>query len=340
MEIIRTNQLTLLKKKLENVSIDHEKLLKRLIDDKKIIVICGPTGIGKTGLGINIARVLNTDIISADSMQVYRGMDIGTDKADTSKYGIKQYMVDIFEPGHSLTVMEFSDIARGIISDKFFIKKKIPLTVGGSGLYIKSIIDDLDRGPGKDPDFRNKIEEDIDKNGLDKYYRELMGIDEDYASKISKNDRRRIIRALEVFHHTGMPFSKFQKKWLSDSVYNVSFIGLDKDRKHLYEDIEERVDQMFEAGLLEEVNRLLNAGYWDSQSLVQAVGYKEVIASLEKKSSLEECVNEVKKNSRRLAKKQMTWFGRDSRINWIRVDNYDNMFDLIIDILKIIDGEL
>jgi tRNA dimethylallyltransferase len=340
MKILKTDQLALLKEKLDNISIDYEKLLKRLIDDKKIIVICGPTGIGKTSLGINIAQVLNTDIISADSMQVYKGMDIGTDKINTGKYGIKQYMVDIFEPGHSLTVMEFSDIARNIISDRFFQKKKIPLIVGGSGLYIKSIIDDLDKGPGKDPDFRNRIEEDINRNGLQKYYKELMEIDRDYALKISKNDRRRIIRALEVFHHTGMPFSRFQKKWLSNTVYNVSFIGLDKDRKLLYEDIEERVGQMFEAGLLEEVKNLLSTGYRDSQGLVQAVGYKEIIAFLEKKTSLEECVNEVKKNSRRLAKKQMTWFGRDNRINWIRVDNYDNMFDLIIDTLKILDREL
>ena len=234
MEIIGTNQLTLLKEKLKNISIDHEKLLKRLKDDKKIIVICGPTGIGKTGLGINIAQVLNTDIISADSMQVYRGMDIGTDKADTSKYGIKQYMVDIFEPGHSLTVMEFSDNARGIISDRFFMKKRIPLIVGGSGLYIKSIIDDLDRGPGKDPDFRNKIEEDIDKNGLDKYYKELIEVDGDYASKISKNDQRRIIRALEVFHHTGIPFSKFQKKNklynMEDAMQNLVLISFHQEK--------------------------------------------------------------------------------------------------------------
>jgi len=303
-------------------------------------VICGPTGIGKSSLGINISSFLDTDVISVDSMQVYRGMNIGTDKIDTEKYGIKQYMVDIFEPDHKLSVMEFKNIVKNIIEKEFIKYRKIPVMVGGSGLYIRAIIDDLDKGPGEDREFRKSIGEDIKKRGSKKYYDRLLKIDRDYALKISENDSRRIIRALEVFHLSGIPFSQLQKAWNRKTECEVTFVGLNKDRSQLYLDIEKRVEDMFERGLVREVESLVKRGSKDSLSLRQAVGYKEVVDYIEGRIDLDKCKDEVKKNSRRLAKKQMTWFGRDSRINWIRVDNYDNMFDLIIDTLKIIDREL
>ncbi len=340
MEILKKNKYKKLAGILAKHSIEVDLLKNKLINLKKIIVVCGPTGIGKSKLGISISGFLDTDIISVDSMQVYRRMNIGTDKVDTENYGIKQYMVDIFEPDHKLSVMEFKNIAKNIIGEKFLISHKIPVMVGGSGLYIKAIIDDLDKGPGEDKGFRKAIEEEIKKNGSKKHYNKLLEIDSDYALKISENDSRRIIRALEVFHLLGIPFSQFQKAWKKKSDCKVTFIGLNKDRSQLYLDIEKRVENMFDRGLIREVESLLEQGYKDSLSLKQAVGYKEVIEFLEKRISLEECVDEVKKNSRRVAKKQMTWLRKDSRINWIRVDNYDNMFDLIIDTLTIIDREL
>ena len=340
MEILKVSEFKELKNTLKKNSIDIDLLKDKLLNHKKIIVICGPTGIGKSKLGISISSFLGTDIISVDSMQVYRGMNIGTDKIDTGNYGIKQYMVDIFEPDHKLSVMEFKNTAKNIISEEFIKSRKIPVMVGGSGLYVRAIIDDLDKGPGEDREFRKAIEDDIKKNSPKKYYKKLLKIDNDYALKISENDSRRIIRALEVFHFSGIPFSQFQKAWESKTEYKVTFIGLNKDRSQLYLDIEKRVEDMFEKGLVKEVEYLIEQGYKDSLSLRQAVGYKEILDHIEGITDLDTCKDEVKKNSRRLAKKQMTWFGRDSRINWIRVDNYDNMFDLIIDTLKVIDREL
>jgi len=319
--------------------IKMDTLIDDLIKTKKIIVICGPTGIGKSRLGINIASLFKTDIISADSMQVYRGMDIGTDKVDTTIYDIRQYMIDLFEPDHKLTVIEFRDSAIKIMLDQFLKKNRIPIIVGGSGLYIKAIIDDMDRGPGEDIKFREEIEKNIDIYGLDKYYERLCTVDKIYASKISRNDRRRIIRALEVYTLSGTSYSEMQKSWNKETSFDVTFIGLKKERAALYGDIEKRVDEMFDSGLIEEVRVLLKSGHDDSFSLRQAVGYKEVVEYLKGKICLDDCKKLVKQNSRRLAKKQMTWFGRDSRINWLSVDNYDNIFDLVIDTVKIIHRE-
>ncbi len=325
---------------LEKDLIKLDILIDNLIKTQKIIVICGPTGIGKSRLGIKIASLFDTDIISADSMQVYRGMDIGTDKINTGIYGIRQYMIDLFEPDHKLTVMEFRNIAAKIIFEKFLERERIPVMVGGSGLYIKAIIDGIDRGPGEDSGFREKIEKNINIYGLDKYYKRLCEVDEAYALKISSNDRRRIIRALEVYSLSGKPYSEMQKSWSRETPFDVTFIGLKKERADLYGDIEKRVEEMFDSGLVEEVRDLLKNGYNSSFSLRQAVGYKEVIEHIKGDIGLYECKRMVKQNSRRLAKKQMTWFGRDSRINWLRVDNYDNIFDLAIDTVKIIHGEL
>lgn len=331
------------KKKLISVLksnlIDLNVLIDELIKTKKIIIICGPTGIGKSKLGIEIASLFNTNLISADSMQIYQGMDIGTDKVNTAIYGIRQYMIDLFKPDHKLTVIEFRDIAIKIIIDQFFKKNRVPVIVGGSGLYVKAIIDDMDRGPGEDSRFREEMEKNIDMFGLDKYYKRLCRIDKTYASKISRNDKRRIIRALEVYDVSGIPYSRMQKSWKKETLFDVTFIGLKKERAALYGDIEKRVDEMFASGLVEEVRGLLNGGYMDSFSLKQAVGYKEVVEHIKGEISLDECRSLVKQNSRRLAKKQMTWFGRDTRINWLPVDNYDNIFDLVIDTVKVIHRE-
>ena len=317
-----------------------EKIKDVLIDGCRILVICGPTGVGKTWSGLVLARLIGTDIISADSMQVYRGMDIGTGKINTDPYGIRQYMVDLFEPDHKLTVKEFRDTAMGIIYRDFFSTRRVPLLVGGSGMYIKSLIDGIDEGPGGDKDIRKRLEREIEEGGLARQYQRLYEVDKEYASRISKNDRRRIIRALEVYALSGRPYSELQKSWAARKGYKAIFIGLDKERKALYSDIERRVDIMFDRGLIKEVESLLKKGHGSSLSLKQAVGYKEVIQFLSGKIGLEECRSLVKANSRRLAKKQMTWFRHDDRINWLRVDNYDNIFDLIKDMLRLVQKEL
>jgi len=312
------------------------RLKQCLAERKKVIVICGPTGIGKTGLGIELARLFDTGIISADSMQVYRGMDIGTGKADSGKYGVRQFMIDLFEPDHDFSVKEFRDRTEKILKEDFLDAEKVPLLVGGSGMYIKAVIDGIDESPGKNRDFRSKTGAGMDSKGTIEYYEKLKEIDGAYAAKISKNDRRRILRALEVYEAAGSPYSDFQRSWKKKARFNAVMIGLKRERSSLYRIIEERVDNMFEKGLVDEVRSLADRGYGKCQSLVQAVGYKEVLGFLEHRISLEECKSQVKTNSRRLAKKQMTWFRHDDRINWLTVDNYDNISDLIKESLMII----
>jgi len=337
MEEILESKIKHLKNTLHKNNINLNKLTEDLVNFKKIIVICGPTCTGKSKIGIIMAKLLDTDIISMDSMQVYKGMNIGTDKYNTKKYNVKQYMIDIFNPDHNLSVIEFKEICDEIIKINFFSLNKIPLLVGGSGLYIRSVINGIDKVPDESREIREKIKEGIKKNGIRKYYLKLMEIDKEYAKKISENDQRRIVRALEVYEKTGLPFSSFQKAWKNKKqTYDAILIGIKMERNKLYRRIEERVEKMFKNGLVDEVKELISKGYKNCRSITQAVGYKEVLKYLNGKTTLENCMDEVKKNTRRLAKKQMTWFNADPKINWLIADNYDNIFYLITDIFKII----
>jgi len=336
-EAYERNIKTFLKKN----GIDIKKISDGLINLKKILVICGPTCAGKSKIGIILAKLLYTDIISMDSMQVYRYMDTGTDKYNTGRYQIVQYMTDIFDPDKNLTVVEFKNLCDEIIKEKFFKLSRIPLLVGGSGLYIRSVVNGIDRVPDENRKIRNKLKEEIKKYGTLKYYLKLKELDSEYAEKISENDIRRIVRALEVYEVTGLPFSSFQKAWKNKNYsYNAILIGVKMGRETLYSRIEERVDSMFEKGLVEEVKALIDKEYGGCRSVSQAVGYKEVIKYIKGEITLEDCIAEVKKNTRRLAKKQITWFKTEPKINWIRADNYDNIFSLIGYIFKIINKEL
>lgn len=329
------------------MDIDSKDIRKKLVDGKILIVLCGPTAVGKTITALNIAARLKTDIISFDSMQVYRGLDIGTDKYRNGGFGdIKQYMIDIFEPSHRSTALEFRNICRDLISF-FFRKNKIPVLVGGSGLYLRAVIDDIGftEKISREEKYRvrEKIKDDIKKNGLDNAFEGLKRIDPEYAKKISKNDKKRIIRAREVYLLTGRPFSSFHKDDIKKrkSIYNIIMIGLNADRQYLYQKINDRVANMLEKGLIDEVRSLKEKGFDRYNSMKQAVGYKETLAYLgDENMSLDELKEEISKNTRRLAKKQLTWFREDERINWIRVDDYDNILDLVKEIFKIIEMEL
>lgn len=339
MQIITKKEINELKLLLEKENISLEYFKETLVKCKKVITICGPTCCGKSNLAINLAILLNTDIISVDSMQVYKGMDIGTDKITTDKYKIKQYMIDLFNPDHYVTAVEFRDLCRLVIEDDFFKKNNIPILVGGSGLYLRAILDDLKFTPVNDEIddniIRENIKNEIKLKGIEYIFQKLLVIDPVYCKKISGNDERRIIRALEVYKITGKPFSYFQDKWNErKSIYNCVFVGLVRDKKNLNECIASRIDKMFSDGLLDEVKTLVDKGYGNSFSLKQAVGYKELLNYLTGLISYEESIQEVIKNTRKLAKKQLTWFNADSRINWIRIDNYYNIGDLISDTIK------
>ena len=339
MHLLKKYDLNSIKENFTGEFPNYSNLLKKIENNKKVIIICGPTCTGKSKIAINLASIFKTDVVSVDSMQIYKGMDIGTDKYNVNKYNIKQHMIDIFDPDHCVTVVEFRDICRNIIKNEYFSKKKIPILVGGSGLYIRGVVDDLEFIPESNEAIRSKLKNNIKKYGLLKYCEELKNIDPIYSSIISENDERRIIRALEVYKITGKPFSSFQSKWKNrKSIYDCIFIGIKTEKNKLYKNIDERVDKMFDMGLVEEVIALVRKGYGDCYSLKQAVGYKEVLEFLKGSINIDQCIQKVKKNTKKLAKKQMTWFKSDNRIKWITADNYDNILDLIKYILVIIES--
>jgi tRNA dimethylallyltransferase len=316
-------------------------IIKKLIDRKILLIICGPTCIGKSKLAFHVARILDTDLISADSMQAYKGMNIGTAKYNLPDSLIKQYMIDIVDPDYNLTVIEFRNKVREIIEDKFFKIRKIPVLVGGSGLHIRCVIDDLAQVPEADPNIRKILKNTIKSKGLAALYEKLKKVDPLYSKKISPNDEKRIIRALEVEESSGKPFSSFQINWNKrEEIYDIIFLGLIADRNKLYKDIELRVDEMFEKGLVKEVRSLKEKGYDQNYSFKQAIGYKEVLKYINNQINLEECKEEVKKNTRNLAKKQITWFKADNRITWINTDDFDKITDLTKHTLKVVGEKL
>ncbi len=292
-----------------------------------IIVIGGPTASGKTALSIELAKFYDTEIISCDSMQIYKHMNIGTAKPDVKERdGIVHHMLDIIEPNESFSVAEFVRCAHKITED-INNRGKVPVAVGGTGLYINSLVNDVDfREDDGDSELRAELEEIEREKGIDYLYDMLKGFDEASAQRIHKNNKRRIIRAIEFYKMTGVPISEHQEETKKKiSRYNPCMMAIRWDMQKLYERIEKRVDIMMEDGLLEEVKALYDNGYADAMLSMKGIGYKEIIEYLEGKVSLDEAIYNIKIGTRHYAKRQMTWFRKDERINWI---NYDE------DILK------
>ena len=348
MKILNNTEIFNIRNNKKFFDPDFLSIRRLMIEKKFISAICGPTCAGKSILAFNLAKIFETDIISIDSIQVYSGLDIGTDKYDSSGIGVRQYMTDIFEPDHKLTVVEFRDICRNVMEEEFFKKDRIPLLAGGSGLYLRAVIDELDfttdignDGGGiavENKKIREGLYSEIenDSGGLFRLFKKLQEVDPLYSAQISSNDKKRIIRAIEVYTLTGRPFSSFQNKWQTrKSIYNCCMIGILTEKERLHVNIEKRVDMMFKKGLINEVEALIKKGYKDCHSLKQAVGYKEALKYLNGDISIDICRQEIIKNTKRLAKKQITWFKADPRINWIRTDNYDNISDLIMHVLNI-----
>jgi len=297
---------------------------------QKLIVILGPTAAGKTSLALKLAQEFDGEIISADSRQIYRGMDIGTDKIkngglkqtppasrpkiDKLFYdqikGINHYLIDIVNPDEEYTLAQFKKDAVTAIQD---IQKrgKLPFLVGGTGLYIKAVVDNL-QIPSVPPD--EAIRSELEAMNNEKLMAELEKLDPVSAKKIDLNNKRRLIRAVEVCRITGQPFSEQTKK--GEQLFDILQIGLKAPREKLYERIEQRVEEMFTEGLLEEVKGLAEK-YSSDLPAMSGIGYKEVGQYLQNKISLEETKELIKRNSRRYAKRQLTWFKRDERIKWV-----------------------
>lgn len=282
----------------------------------KTIIILGQTAVGKSKFALKLAKKINGEIISADSMQVYRGMDIGTAKPSLKeRQGVRHHLIDIRNPDEEWTV---SDFVRETQSSKLKIqnKGKIPVIVGGTGLYLWALLGGYSFPMVEaDPELRERLE----KEPLDKLYKKLQQIDPKACEKIHNNDKKRIVRALEVFELTGKPISELQKGEEPRSSFSGSeskLIGLNLPREELYQHINARVDQMIEKGLIEEVKDLLTKGYSKDLNSMQALGYKEVIEYLEGNWDKNKMIEELKKRTRHFARRQMTWFKRFKNVKW------------------------
>lgn len=288
---------------------------------KPLLILVGPTAIGKTSLSIELAKKLNGEIISADSMQIYKEMDIGTAKiTDEEKSGIEHYLIDEVSPDTEFSVSDFQRKANDYI-DKILLKGKLPIVVGGTGLYVNSLIYELDFTTSvSNWQLRDKYMDEAKLYGNQYVHDKLREVDFKSADRIHVNDLKRVIRALEVYEETGSPMSESYKDFraLNDK-FDLVMIGLTMDREELYKRINKRIDVMIEKGLIDEVEDLLDKGYSEDLTSMKGIGYKEVVNYLRGKCSFDETVEILKRESRRYAKRQLTWFRRESQIHWIDV---------------------
>jgi len=285
-----------------------------------VLVILGPTASGKTNLSIQLASACSGEIVSADSRQLYRFLDIGTAKPTSKeRKSIPHHCIDIKNPDEPFNAGMFSQLAREIIDD-ILRCEKTPIVVGGSGLYIKALIDGVIQGDYRDEGIREKLKERESEEGLDSLFHYLKKVDPEAAGKIHSNDSKRINRALEVYEITGSPISQLQKFKTIPANFPSFQCGLQWPRERLYQRIEQRVDKMMESGLVDEVEKLREMGYNSNLNSLNTLGYKEIFLYLDGQLSKEEAVELIKRNTRRFAKRQMTWFRRDSRIQWIPVN--------------------
>jgi tRNA dimethylallyltransferase len=313
----------------------------KILDSKqKLLVIIGPTAVGKTKLSIEMAKRFNGEIISGDSMQIYRAMDIGTAKIQEEEMeGIPHHLIDIRDPDESFSVAEFQQLVRAKITE-IAEKGKLPIIVGGTGLYIQSVIYDYQfSDAAADEAFRLELEERAKEIGNDALYQELVKLDPQSAEQIHPNNVRRVIRALEIYHCTGKTMSEYQKEQTPDLLYQTALVGLTMERELLYNRINERVDIMVKEGLLKEVKGLFQQGLRDCQS-IQAIGYKEIYEYLDGKITLEEAVENLKQNSRRYAKRQLTWFRNKMHVQWFDMTDVQNFHKKITEISQFVEGKL
>jgi len=310
--------------------------------NNNLLILLGPTGVGKTDIAIKLAKKIpNIEIVSADSIQIYKYMAIGTAKPNKNILKtIKHHMINIVDPAENFDVIQYSKLATKIILD-IFKKGKIPILIGGSGLYITSIIKPMFSGPGKDNVYREILEEEAKTYGKKYLYNKLAKIDSVSASKIKPNDLRRIIRALEVYKSTGKTISYLQKKASNKNTkFKYHIMGLKRNRENLYQKINSRVDKMIKDGLIDEVKNLRARGYNENLNSMQGLGYKQINEYLNGEYDIETAINLIKRDTRRYAKRQMTWFkNKIKNIEWINLDKYDND-EVVSKIITIINRKL
>ena len=294
---------------------------------KDLICICGPTASGKTGLAVALAKKLDAEVVSCDSMQIYKGMDVGTAKPDPREMdGVVHHLLNVAEPGEDFSVGRYVKLADAAIAD-IHSRSKTAIVCGGTGLYMDSLIKGETFAAPSRPAQREYVEHVAEEKGIEYVYEMLKDADPETAEKLHLSDRKRILRALEVFLITGQPLSWHNARSKEQPPkYAPAWIGLNfRDRNQLYARIDRRVDEMMENGLEDEVRALLARGIDPKTTAMQAIGYKEMAAALRGECTVEQAVEEIKQSSRRYAKRQLTWFRRNEAIHWLYVDETPNL---------------
>ncbi len=291
---------------------------------RPLIILTGPTAVGKTAISVKLAKAIDGAIISADSMQVYRGMDIGSAKVTPEEMdGIRHYLIDVLEPDEEFHVVKFQQMAKAAI-EEIYSMGKIPILVGGTGFYIQSVLYDIDfTSQQEDTAYRESLERIALTEGNHVLHERLQRVDPVSAEKIHANNVKRVIRALEFYEKTGIPISEHNEMESSkESPYAFCYFVLNDDRQKLYEKIEKRIDQMLEQGLVEEVRALKERGFHKEMVSMQGLGYKEILAWLDGEISFEEAVYILKRDTRHFAKRQLTWFRREKQVIWIEKEKF------------------
>lgn len=289
---------------------------------KPLVILTGPTAVGKTAVSIGLAQKIGGEIISADSMQVYKGMDIGTAKITPEEMcGVPHHLIDIMEPDEEFNVYRFKELATEAM-EKIYHNGHIPIITGGTGFYIQAVLYDIDfTDESPDTGIREELQKIADEKGAEYLHQMLAQIDSESADAIHANNVKRVIRAIEYYRQTGQKISEHNNEQRSrKSPYNFAYIVLNDDRMLLYKRIDDRVDRMIEEGLTDEVRRLMDKGYDRNLVSMQGLGYKEMIAYLNGEMPFDEAVYVIKRDTRHFAKRQLTWFGRERDVNFIRLD--------------------
>ncbi|MCR5416556.1 MAG: tRNA (adenosine(37)-N6)-dimethylallyltransferase MiaA [Pseudobutyrivibrio sp.] len=286
---------------------------------KNLVILTGPTAVGKTSLSINLAKAINGEIISADSMQVYKHMDIGTAKITKEEMaGVPHHLIDVIEPSEDFHVVKFKEMVLSAMED-IYSRGKTPIICGGTGFYIQAILYDIQFSDQEiDQEYRDSLEKYADENGNEALHKKLLEIDPESANSIPAANRKRVIRALEYYHLSNELFSVHNKRESQrKSPYNFAYFVLNDDRTLLYNRINKRVDIMMEQGLLEEIKKLQAMGMKRGMTSMDGIGYKEMLSYLDGEISLDDAIELIKKNSRNYAKRQLTWFRREKEVIWL-----------------------
>lgn len=302
---------------------------------KPLIILTGPTAVGKTKASIDLAKAIGGEIISADSMQVYRHMDIGSAKITKEEMqGVKHYLIDVLEPDEEFHVVKFQQLAKEAM-EEIYEKGKIPILVGGTGFYIQALLYDIDfTENNEDVTYRKELEEIANIKGAEYLHKMLENVDEKSAQMIHANNVKRVIRALEFFKQTGQKISEHnERERAKESPYQFCYFVLNDTREHLYRRIELRIDHMLKEGLIDEVKTLQEKGYTRDMTSMQGLGYKEILDYLNGVNSLEEAIYILKRDTRHFAKRQITWFKREKDVIWVNKDQFNYNEEKILEFL-------